>query len=379
MPRLSTANDRGNISVLVAFFVLAVCGVGALMVDSATILIEGRQLQNGAENTALETAATCAAGSCVIPTAANAGPANGSAGDLMANAALCGTATGLSPCPPGQGDGDRDDDGTPERRRFNCRPLGATTAPYVQVHASTRDGDAGVEANKLQSFFVNALDSFVADTAEYNGTTVRACARAAFGTPADLKPELPLSFSTCEVNHWVAKSGGLVAPPYEAVDEATLYAHSNGDKGPSECPKRAGSNQDGPGGFGWLKTVDGTCSVETTLGNGTEKEGEAIPKGCTAKSFSDMHLTIVNIPIFKQVIDGTYLLNGFQPFFLTGYRLSGQKEFHAVSPYLGSVPCNQPASKDICITGFFVDAPLIAPGPLVPYTGYGAVAVNLVG
>ncbi len=377
MPRLSTANDRGNISVLVAFFVLAVCGVGALMVDSATILIEGRQLQNGAENTALDTAATCAAGSCMIPTAADAGPANGSTGDLMANVELCGTAPGLSPCPPGEADGDRDDDGIPERTLFNCRPLGSTTAPYVQVHASTRDADSGVEANRLQSFFVNALDPFVDDTDEYNGTTVRACARAAFGSPAGLTAELPLAVSTCEVDYWVGLYGKVTAP-YPAAAEAILYAHANGGAGRSNCPSRAGSNQDGPGGFGWLQTT-GTCSVETTLeGDGTEKPGASIPGDCSAAAFAAMHMKIVNIPVFKTVSENKYLLLGYQPFFLTGYRLSGRPAFHAASPNIG-VPCDIAPNKDICISGFFVDAPLIAPGPLVPYTGYGSVAVNLVG
>ena len=377
MPRLSPANDRGNISVLMAFFVLGVCALGALMVDSATILIEGRQLQNGAENTAVDVAATCVPGPCVVPAVGNAGPANGSTGDLRANANVCGTATGLGLCPAGEADGDSNDDGVRERRRFNCRPLGANTAPYVQVHASTRDDDAGAEANQLQSYFVNALDAFVADSAEYNGTTVRACARAAFGSPAGMTGELPLAVSTCEADYWIDTFGKVTAP-YPAAAEAILYFHSNGGSGPSNCPSRAGSNQDGPGGFGWLETTT-TCSVATTLdGDGTEKPGVSIPSDCSAATFAAMHLKIVHIPLFGVVNNNTYDLLGYQPFFLTGYRLSGQPALQRPSPNIG-VPCDLPPNTDICISGFFVDAPLIAPGPLVPYSGYGSVAVNLIG
>lgn len=361
--RVDQRDDRGATMVLMAVLLVAVCGLGALMVDVGTVYTEGRQLQNGAEAAAVAVAESCAE----VPCLATTGDALAD-GDAMDGASqvevVCGTAPGLAGC-----------SSTGARDRLGCRPLSASPSPappYVQVQTRTDDGAGGT---LLPGFFIQVLDPFM--NPDYNGTTVRTCARAAYGTPSGLVGELPLAISTCELTYW-RNLHGLVEPPFAAAKEAVLFFHDTGGGGPSNCPDRStnNSNQDAPGGFGWLVT-GGTCRVATTLtGDGTEKAGNSVPGDCQPEDFAAMLGSVVHIPIYTAVQNSTYDIAGYAAFHLSGYRLSGAPALTRASPNLG-VPC---PSSSRCISGWFTTDAVPGTGPLVPGNpNYGTTAVRLVG
>ncbi len=360
--------DRGNISVLFAVLLLGVFGVGAMFVDVGTVYVEGRQLQNGAENAALAVARTCATGTADCDLDAGDGLANANALDGATEVEkVCGT--GL---PAGNGCS-----GTGERARFGCRPLPSPAPQYVQVQTRSLQDENG--SNLFPGYFYPVMTALLGT--DYDGTEVRACARAAFGTPGGLTSELPLAISTCEFDYW-RKLFGLVEPPYPAGSEAVLYFHDTGGGGPSNCPNRDNnSNQDTPGGFGWLQTA-GSCQTATTsAGDATEKPGNNVPADCQPSDFSAMLDQIVRVPIYSLIyVDPatnkpTYDIINYAAFHLTGYRLSGNPAYTRASPTLG-VPC--PASSR-CISGYFTVDPAPTSGPLVSGPSFGAVAIKLVG
>ncbi len=355
--------DQGNVSVMFGLMVATLFALGALMVDAATLYVEGRQLQNGAENSALAIARTCATTGCAP--AAGTALANQNARDGATSMELvCGTAPGLSACPS---------EGT--RARYGCRPV-TGTAPYVQVQTLTQQTDG---TNLLPGFFIRMIDD------GYAGTGVRACARAAYGSPTGMTSELPLALSGCELDWWQNRYQSLfgtkfVTPPYPSSAHAVLYFHNTGELGLSDCPNSSPSNANPqlPGGFGWLTTTAGACQVATdSNGDAYEKPGNSVPNDCTAADFTAMLGQVVHVPVFGTITNSTgkYDIVGYASFYLTGYRLSGSPAYaQALSGY--TVPCGTSAR---CISGFFVTDPAPAPGPLTAGPGYGAVGINLAG
>ncbi len=355
--------DRGSYSILFIAFLLGVCGVGVFVVDVGRVYVEGRQVQNGAQIAALRIAETCATGHCQA--AAGNSLANGNALDGATQVErLCGTAPGLAGC---ASDG--------QRPRFGCGPLSGS-APYVQVRTRTQDAAGGT---LLPGVFSQVL-------APGSGSSVRACARAAYGSPSGLTGQLPLAMSSCEFNYW-RDLYGLTNPPHPPAAEAILYFHDTGGGGPSNCPNRSTSksNPDSPGGFGWLTTTS-SCQIATTItGDGTEKSGNSVPGGCNAGDFAAMLGSVVNVPIYGTVTNGIYDIVGYAAFRLTGYRLSGAPEYRQPSATLAGPPhslasSNNPCpSSSRCISGFFTNDAVTSSGPLVPGPNLGSVTVRLVG
>ncbi len=359
--RVNRRDDSGNVLVLFAFIVFATFGVGTLMVDAGAVWIEGRQLQNGAENAALVVAGTCVESTC----APNAG--NQTANDNTLDGAtqvetVCGTGPGLTECTT-EG----------QRAHFGCgpAPTGATPPKYVQMHTRAQKPDG---SSKLQGLMIRVLDPFM--TPDYAGTEVRTCARAAYGRPSGLTSELPLIVSQCEADYWIGLFG-LVNEPFNGTGEAVLYFHGDGDRGASGCPARSGANQDSPGGFGWL-TTSGSCSVATTAdGDATEKSGTSVPSDCSPADFEAMLNKPVHIPIYSTVTpSGVYDIQPYATFHLTGYRLSGNPEYNRTSP---TQPASWCTGNDRCISGYFTVDATSTSGTLVSGTSYGAVAIRLVG
>ncbi len=360
------SRDRGAVSVMVALMFVGLLAVGALIVDVGAFYVEGRQLQNGAENAALAVARTCAGGNCNA-TAGN-GIANANSGDGQAQAeTVCGTAPGLSSCAS-----------SGERARFGCRPVSGS-APYVQVQ--TRSVPA---VPPMLSSLLDDNDGGADD----QGTRVRACARAAYGAPAGLQSELPLALSQCEWDWWTNRYMTLfgtkyVSAPYPAGSEAILYFHNTGDLGPSTCPNSSPSNANPqlPGGFGWLQTGSQCTVITDSAGDAYEKPGNSPPGSCSPGDFQAMLDKIVHVPVFGSITNSTgkYDIVGYAGFHLTGYRLGGGPEWTRASPTLGTSP-NPCASSARCITGHFVQDPVPATsGPLLPGPGFGVTAIQAVG
>ncbi len=357
--RVKGGGDRGTVAVMFALMVTGLLGIGALFVDVGALYVEGRQLQNGAENAALAVARTCA-----TPTGCASG-----AGDAVANdnalddrtqvELVCGTAPGLTAggCPS-----------SGERERFGCGPL-TGTAPYVQVQtrSARRDG-----TNAGPSIFAGFLGS--------SGDGVRACARAAYGRPGGLTGELPLAISECEFLYW-RSTYGLVSPPYPPAAEARLFFHAHGDKGASNCPARnTANNIDSPGGFGWLMTTAGTCALATTVAGDAEVDpGNNTP--CSAATFENMWRQVVNVPVYRNIykdpVTGKimYDIVDYGAFYLSGYKL-GNGAYERPSASLGGVPCSNP---DRCISGFFTTEAVPATGAIFPSLGYGTTAIKVTG
>jgi hypothetical protein len=364
MPLKMPSGDRGSYSILFIAFLLGVCGVGVFVVDAGRVYVEGRQVQNGAQAAALRIAETCAAGPC--STTAGDALANGNAldGATQVEPPVCGTAPGLPGCTS---------DGV--RPRFGCAPVSGT-ASYVQVRTRTRDAAGG---SVLPGLFSRVSDPGA-------GSSVRACARAAYGNPGGLTGQLPLAMSTCEFDYW-RNLHGLTNAPHPPAAEAILYFHDTGGGGPSNCPDRStsNSNPDTPGGFGWLATTS-SCEIATTVdGDGVEKPGNSVPGGCDADDFFNMLGTVVNVPIYGTVTNNVYDIVGYAAFRLTGYRLSGSPAYRQPSPTLSGPPyslslSNNPCpSSSRCISGFFTNDVVTSSGPLVPGPSLGSVTVRLVG
>lgn len=350
--------DRGSYSILFIAFLLGICGVGVLVVDVGRAYVEGRQVQNGAQIAALRIAETCAIGPCQ-PTAGNT-LANGNAldGATQVEPPICGTAPGLGGCAS---------DGV--RPRFGCGPVSGS-APYVQVRTRTRDAAGG---NELPGLFSRVL-------APGSTSSVRACARAAYGNPSGLTGQLPLAMSSCEFNYW----RNLYGLP--GTGEALMYFHSGGGNGatnPSGCPQRnTSSNSDIPGGFGWL--LDTSCEIATTVtGDALANNGTGLGQvECTAAQFAAMHNQVVNVPIYSNIYKDaagkdTYDIVGYAAFRLTAYRLNGgNAQYLRRRSSDNSVPCTP---QQTCIAGFFTIDAVSSSGPLVAGPNLGSLTTRLVG
>ena len=362
--RRANTNERGTVAVMFALVVTGLLGIGALMVDVGALYVEGRQLQNGAESAALAIARTCATTGCVGDTEEGLASAN-ALDDATDVELVCGTAPGLATACPAGPAGPSGPEERHRQDRFACRPV-TGTAPYVEVRTRS-DAATGVP-----TIFRRILDS------DYDNEGVRACARAAYGSPGGLTSELPLALSLCEWNFWTDFGTDYASVPYSVSDEAALYFHNTGDLGLSDCPKSSPSNANPqlPGGFGWLDTDD-SCRVATdTQGDAYEKPGNSVPSDCSAADFSAMLDQVVRVPIYGSITNSTgkYDVLGYAGFHLTGYRLGGPA-YTKSSPTLG-MPC--PASAR-CILGHFVQDPGPASGPLVPGPGFGAIAIKVTG
>jgi hypothetical protein len=212
---------------------------------------------------------------------------------------------------------------------------------------------------------------------------VRACARAAYGSPSGLTGELPMAISGCEANYWIGLYGLVKPADYSAAKEAKLFLHNNGDQGPSNCPARnTSNNMDTPGGFGWLQTTT-SCAIATTISGDAEVDpGNDTPNSCDAAKFASMWKQLVNIPIYSAIYKDpvtnkiTYDIVDYGAFYLTGYKLGGNAAYERASPYSGTVPCS---GGDRCVTGFFSTEKVPATAELVPSSGYGTTSVKVVG
>ena len=230
--------------------------------------------------------------------------------------------------------------------------------PYVEVRTST-ETDGG--STLLPPTFAQLM----LGNEGYDGTTVGACARAAWGPPASAGG-LAVTMSVCE---WEAStsSGTSFAPPPpyppnplpDASDEQVLYLHTTAGKEPA-CPAGP-SGADAPGGFGWLdESGDCTTTVDADGTYGGDP-GVSAPKPCKdALEDAWEDKTLLFVPVFDSVTGTgsgtTYHIKGMAAFVVTGYHLPG---LSAASWLTGADPCK---GSDKCIYGYFTQG-------LVPASG----------
>jgi hypothetical protein len=362
-------DERGAVAVITAVLLIAMLGMGAIVIDVGSLYHERRVLQNGADAAALAVAQTCAAGTC------NTAIAQTYADD---NNPSSGPPVSVS-VPPGNVCGSR-----PELTPCTKPPSGVQN--YLRVTA----------ASTVNYTFARALG--------FSQGAVNASAVVAWGGPASLTSTLPLTISVCEFARYSDADGGddpfnpnaggawdtdaktdtvgdlAPPPPYppypkSPYQEAVLYLHNT--TGASNCPAGpAGS--DLPGGFGWLQTSAG-CNTPSSIDNWyNDKTGRPPPTSCTWQLMAQSWKTVVKVPIFTNTngltgSNGRYYINNYASFYVTGYSINGQ--YNEKSVVTGNYPCSGSAS---CISGFFVNDPTPVPGT-VGGPSTGATVLQLIG
>lgn len=265
------SREAGAVAMLVAIFfgTGVLLGLGALVIDTGSLLYERRQLQSGADAAALSAAIVCAkadqAGTPCVPSAiapstlvglAGLNAADGtsdvtsvcvSAAVLAANPTVF-TAADLCASPPPAG-------------LVECPNQSSTVGKYIEVRTSTR-------TVSNQTFLPPILAQTLAG-GTYSGETVKACARVAWGPSMLHAPIIPFTPSLCD---WGLDTGkGTTYPPNPPYTDATgtnpidpTWEQALAFNAASDASCAAWQGHDFPGGFGWL-THSGSPACAVTV------------------------------------------------------------------------------------------------------------------
>jgi Flp pilus assembly protein TadG len=377
-------DDRGGVAVLVGVLLGGgvLLGVAALTIDVGQLHAERRQLQNGADAAAfavaqgcIKAAATCDGSTAQGGTAATYADANAADG-LSGVTVVCGAgpAAPLAGCP------------AEPANLTGCHSWPVTGIPastnYIEVRTQTLTKSG---QTLLPPTFAGAL----AGNKGYQGTTVAACSRVAWG-PATNVPGLAVTFSGCE---WftATKNGTQYAPspPYPkspwppsglAQYEQIIKLKSK-NIGQGICPSGP-PGYDEPGAFGWLNDTLGNCNTSITGGTYRADPGNAANTCSTllaqlTAAGAAGHPSVVYLPVYSsatsQGSNTTYTLLGFAAFVLTGYHVPGAT---GVSWLTGTAPCFAP---DTCISGYFTKSLVTTGGTIGSGPDLGADVVVLAG
>lgn len=355
-------DDRGAVAVIVAVLLATVLlGMCAMVIDVGQVYQNRAELQNGADAAALAVAKSCATATCDTSQAGTYADSNASA--LTSHEAqvdaICGTST-LGACL------------APDGKITDCPAPPASVAGYVDVHTST-DSPAG-------PFLAPVFAQLLLGNSTYDGTTVHACAQAAWGGPAALST-VAVTFSACE---WdlATQNGQQFAepPPYPphnlpaASYDQVLKLHTTSSN--TSCPTEP-AGADAPGNFGWTDDPNGNCTITISNGSYGGDTGNGVSKACKAALAADQaNKTLVYVPIYVSVggtgTNSVYVLQGFAAFVITGYSLPGA----FASDWLN--PANNCSGSDKCINGYFTQA-LIPESALPTGKNLGAIVISLTG
>jgi hypothetical protein len=339
--RSDRRHDRGAVLIWVGSGLVALVGMGALVIDVGALYAERRVLQNGADAAALAVAKDCAEGNCLDEYGTADAYADDNAGDDHSNVPLvCGSGTGLAACP---------------------EPVPHTDGVegWVKVDTATETDDGGTEIPFVLAPVLDAANV---------GQEVHASAVAAWG-PVGSATTLPLIFSTCEFEY----AGGSLDtdPPTFPTGDRVIYFHDNQQdwEVTTECGA-APSGGDFPGGFGWLDAGD-DCQVEIDAdGWVADEPGNFNPGsiGCDPEQWQDAD---VLLPLFDLTNgltgnNGEYHVAGFVGFHVTGYHFSGPG---------WNDPCT---GNQRCIGGYFTEI-FVEDGQIGSGNDYGARVVQMIG
>lgn len=360
MPRIAqrigwpTQRDRGGVATIVAVLLAGgvLIGMTALVVDVGRFYMEREELQSGADAAAYEIAMDCvknrpACAPGTVDAAADA-YANKNAKDGYGDVLyVCGFApdhsTGQNRLPG------CDTAPAPAGNLTDCMGTVPAGVKFVEVGTRTEIADG---TTALPPSFAGAL------VPGYDGTTVGACSRVAWGPPAR---GVAFTFSLCEWNAYVptdANGDPVLAPPPPAVPdksfEHAIVLHDPDPKKVATC-KTGEAGSDLPGGFGWTDENGGDCQVLVDSGGQYGVETGVPPSNDCEEAIVAAYKSgePQAVPIYQQVTgmgtkNGVYTLKGFTGFVVTGYNLRK----------MGSVParlhgedlCKSPV---FCIYGYF--------------------------
>ncbi len=341
--------DQGAVLVIVAVMMVALLGMGAMVIDLGAVYVEKRQLQNGADAAALAVAQDCAGGDCADEAATAQEYADLNANDDRSAVDLvCGKGAGLTPCAA-------------------PAPAGAANATgWVRVATSTQTA-SGTEVDFVLAPVMDALA----------GATVHASAVAAWGSPGRAAT-IPLVLSACEYEYFggiIPEGGGSATLPNLP---ATIYFHTSEEATP--CPAGP-SGGDAPGGFGWLAASSDCRATVTADGWVNVSTGVATPNSCQPIEWRNQDIVLA---VFDDTNDRTgnnlqYHILGFVAIRLTGYAFTGTPVW-STDPKIKKAKDLCPAApggSGICLTGTFIEYSMRADGFGGP--DLGARVIKMVG
>ncbi len=158
--------------------------------------------------------------------------------------------------------------------------------------------------------------------------------------------------------------------PAASFDEVLTLDPGN-DTGCATEPAGA----DGPGTFGWAGDATGNCTLPVS-GPFPEGTGTSVIASCQAALQNAQRSQIpILVPVYVSLNDaaGTYVLQGFADFVVTGYNMP--PGFYAAD-WLN--PADSCQGTDYCLTGYFVQGVIPATGSLGG-TYLGSSVINLTG
>jgi hypothetical protein len=278
--RLFGRDDRGAIGVLVAVLIGGgvLLGTAALVIDVGQIYQNRAELQNGADAGALALARQCGLNNCTSTLKVAVGYASDNASALTGNiagvTAVCGhdnqDPSALTPCPAAiEGSALTD-----------CPKDPTNGASFVDVLTSTKLASG---STLLPPVFAETL----VGGATYDGTTVKACAQAQWGT-AMQSDSLALTLSLCQWQDLTSGGGSGFN-----TDVAVFI------KGKAKsCAGPAGQNM--PGGFDWLQqTSSSSCTafIDLTTDTTVNNTGNNVSGACKTALLNDVNSAIAGKPV----------------------------------------------------------------------------------
>jgi hypothetical protein len=346
------SGEDGAALVVVVLVLMTLMMFAAIAVDTAALVQERRELQNGADAAAMAVAQQCASSSscgAYLAPASDIASANASDGKNGIDS-ICGTGNGLTLCsePPG-----------PEV------PAGAS---YVRVTTKTLGADGSTD--RVPFNFGKVFGQ--------QGQTVKRSAEVAWGSPKSLTTP-PFAISACD---WQRKTGSgstyaTPSPPYPPWPDPgfvrTLYFHGtngrDGDGDAEDCDRRNPSGQRVPGGFGWLDRNGNACSATTSTDAPARSDpGTDVPQECDINTFRSMKNTVVFIPVYDDVggigTNATYHITGYVAFYVISFHFNRFGYVAASDQIFGLTPeaifgC---WGNDTCVRGYFVTGQIVSNG-----------------
>jgi len=386
------SHETGAIAAIVGIFLGTgvLLGVGALVIDTGSLLYERRQLQSGADAAALSIAQTCVKTNtpCAAPdisiTSNLVKLAGKNAADQLSDiASVCGSAALVAanpsafptPCPTPTAPG-----------LVECPKSSSGTHKYVEVRTSTRTPSGTILPPVLSQMLAGA-------NGQYSNTTVKACARVAWG-PAGTSPSLPFAFSACEWKNDTTSGGAYPPPPpYDAANPMDplweKYISVNSING-TDC---TWNGHDFAGGFGWLchdgsctPPAAASCSITTKDGWVDAMTGNGAGNDCKS-NIEDAVGTVVYLPVYDCInpnknncpapvgtekSTGThtyYHIQGYAAFFLTAVDDGSiQKSLPGYPTSASLTACSGKGGK--CLYGWFLKDLSPVPGATIDDTTF---------
>jgi Flp pilus assembly protein TadG len=354
-------DERGVVAVLVGLLIGGVLlGLGALVIDVGQLYQERAQLQNGADAAAIAVAKSCVASTCTASGALSTAVtyAGDNAKDGVSGVSqVCGSGV-LGACPTSTG------------AITDCPAAPSSGLGYVDVHTATATSGGGTV---IAPVFAKEL----LGNGNYTGTTVKACAQAAWGGPSSANT-VAFAISACSWDSWTTK-GTNFAPAPPTVPSSTYDHQLNlanlGNK--TNCTGEP-SGSDGAGAFGWALDQTGTCGIFTNSATFPADTGASAGSTCqTALIAAQTSRKAIFLPVYTTETgtgSNTVLaLKGFAAFVVTGYSLPS----FSASDWLKS--SNNTCSYK-CIDGYFTKALIPASGGTSTTGTYlGAAVIGITG